>query len=328
MQRNYETELRRMMEKRQSRTPPSPEQPLQLSSRFGNHARHYISLGAGVQSTALYLMAAAGSILPTPQAAIFADTQWEPEYVYHHLAWLQSLNLPIPIITVTAGNLYRNTWEGRRVNAVDDRNPFTEVPTFVKDENGKISIGQRQCTQNYKVKPVYEKIRELLGRPPRTGWREPPHAAVWLGISTDEWMRGKPPREKWVEAQYPLLEAGLNRQQCQQWFKDRYPDRQLLKSSCVGCPYHNNRDWIALQKNAPRQMAAAVRLDAHLQTEARIARERSGKAQYLHRSGKPLGEALALLNKAAEAQPQLPLPGSDHEPPIAFGEECEGYCGL
>ena len=39
---------------------------------------HIISLGAGVQSSTMALMAAHGLITPHPVAAIFADTQDEP----------------------------------------------------------------------------------------------------------------------------------------------------------------------------------------------------------------------------------------------------------
>lgn len=49
-----------------------------------------ISLGAGVQSTTMALMAAHGEIGPMPDCAIFADTQDEPPEVYDHLAWLMS----------------------------------------------------------------------------------------------------------------------------------------------------------------------------------------------------------------------------------------------
>ena len=43
-----------------------------------------LSLGAGVQSTTLLLMAVEG-ILPGLDCAIFADTGWEPARVYEHL---------------------------------------------------------------------------------------------------------------------------------------------------------------------------------------------------------------------------------------------------
>lgn len=36
--------------------------------------RHVISLGAGVQSSTMALMATAGEIEPMPECAIFADT--------------------------------------------------------------------------------------------------------------------------------------------------------------------------------------------------------------------------------------------------------------
>ena len=55
-----------------------------------------LSLGAGVQSTVMALMAAEGEITPMPDCAIFADTQFEPESVYTHLDWLET-QLPYPV---------------------------------------------------------------------------------------------------------------------------------------------------------------------------------------------------------------------------------------
>ena len=50
-----------------------------IGSHFDDEdVHHIISLGAGVQSTALYLMAALGQLEPTPEAAVFADTRWNP----------------------------------------------------------------------------------------------------------------------------------------------------------------------------------------------------------------------------------------------------------
>lgn len=65
-----------------------------------------LSLGAGVQSTTLTLMAAHGIVGPMPDLAIFADTGWEPASVYEHLRWLMSPNvLPFPVHIVSAGNI-------------------------------------------------------------------------------------------------------------------------------------------------------------------------------------------------------------------------------
>ncbi|MBK8468120.1 MAG: hypothetical protein IPL32_20085 [Chloracidobacterium sp.] len=51
--------------------------------------KHIISLGAGVQSSTMALMAAHGEITPIPDCAIFADTQAEPQSVYTWLDWLE-----------------------------------------------------------------------------------------------------------------------------------------------------------------------------------------------------------------------------------------------
>lgn len=49
---------------------------------------NFLSLGAGVQSSTMALMAAKGEITPMPDAAIFADTSAEPQAVYDWLDWL------------------------------------------------------------------------------------------------------------------------------------------------------------------------------------------------------------------------------------------------
>ncbi len=78
-----------------------------------------LSLGAGVQSTALALMAVRGELpgFRRPVAAIFADTGWEPRGVYDHLHWLvQELGEALPVHIVadrhpdgTPANTYADT---------------------------------------------------------------------------------------------------------------------------------------------------------------------------------------------------------------------------
>jgi len=51
-----------------------------------------ISLGAGVQSSTMALMAANGE-LPKPDCAIFADTGYEPKAVYRYLEFLKKFTL-------------------------------------------------------------------------------------------------------------------------------------------------------------------------------------------------------------------------------------------
>ncbi len=132
-----------------------------------------LSLGLGVQSTTLALMAAHGEIGPMPDCAIFADTQDEPDAVYEHLKWLMSPNmLPFPVHVVTAGKLSAAMLAG---------NDQARVPFFVKGGG----VGKRQCTRNFKLRPIRRRMRELLGVGPR-GYVRPGAVEMWVGISTDE----------------------------------------------------------------------------------------------------------------------------------------------
>ena len=63
-----------------------------------------LSLGAGVQSSTLALMAAKGEVTPMPDMAIFADTGYEPQAIYKWLEWLEK-QLPFPVVRVSAGNI-------------------------------------------------------------------------------------------------------------------------------------------------------------------------------------------------------------------------------
>jgi hypothetical protein len=77
-------------------------------------AARYFSLGAGVQSSTLLLLALHGRI-PAFDAAIFADTGWEPAAVYLHLDRLRRLTAAggIPIIRVATGDIRVGEREGR-----------------------------------------------------------------------------------------------------------------------------------------------------------------------------------------------------------------------
>ena len=135
-----------------------------IKSHFADEdVHHIISLGAGVQSTVMYLMAALGHLEPTPEAAVFADTRWEPAHVYQHLSWLESLGLTIPIVRVSAADLYQNTWDGARVKT-GLKYPFTDIPAFTRHDDGSRGMGPRQCTKNTKLtRSVIKRGRSSVG---------------------------------------------------------------------------------------------------------------------------------------------------------------------
>src|SRR6185437_16500439 len=122
--------------------------------------KHIISLGAGVQSSTMALMAAHGELTPMPDAAIFADTQAEPESVYKWLDWLEK-KLPFSVYRVTRGSLteraieMRKTFDGRLYSK-------TDIPVFVRNADGtQGKIVQRGCTRDFKLQPLRKKQREL-----------------------------------------------------------------------------------------------------------------------------------------------------------------------
>jgi hypothetical protein len=244
-----------------------------------------ISLGAGVQSTTLALMAAAGEITPMPDCAIFADTQWEPRAIYAHLAWLETA-LPFPVYRVTLGNLKEAVTKGG----------FSSVP-FYTDKG----LGARQCTYQYKLRPLYRKVRELLGgKTPKGG------CEMWVGISTDEMIRMKDARVQYIKNRFPLVEAGISRQDCLQWFRRRY-DFSPPRSACLGCPFKRDSEWRDTRNGPALEWQETIEADKQI----RLA---SGKPQFMHRSLKPLDEV------------DLSTP-EDHGQ-LNFLSECEGMCGI
>ena len=280
------------------------------------HDLTVLSLGAGVQSSTLLLMAECGEIEPRPDHAIFADTGWEPAAVYQHLDWLET-QTSIPIHRVSNGrNLYDDTWNGVGYSG----HLFTDIPVFAIDRDGKTQLSRRQCTQHYKIHPIQAKVRELLGR--KSGMRNGPTALQLIGISRDEVQRMKPSGKTWIDHAWPLIDAGMTRLDCLRWFESRYTGRPLVKSSCVGCPFHSDAGWLDLAESAPIEMDAAIMLDYRLRSPERPQNVNTKRLpEFLHRSCQPLESVIAKLKRNAAAGKQLAMLDG-------FGNECEGHCGV
>jgi hypothetical protein len=261
--------------------------------------KHIISLGAGVQSSTLALMAAAGEISPMPDAAIFADTQAEPASVYKWLGWLEK-QLPFPVYRVTKGDLGEISTTvriSRNGNAYTNGQP----PAFIDTGREKEGIMQRQCTGDFKIKVISREIRRI---------REKQPVIQWIGISTDEAHRMKASTLSYIEHRWPLIELGMSRTDCFTWIADHglpTPPR----SSCVFCPYHSDAEWHRLKSEEPEEFLRAVDYEARFQ--AAHAKTRLTGTPFLHRSLRPL----QTIDFAAGI-----------EKPNQFGNECEGVCGV
>lgn len=266
-----------------------------------------ISLGAGVQSTTVALMAAHGEIGPMPDCGIFADTGWEPRKVYEHLDWLEGV-LPFPVYRVSAGNLRdavlarRNTTGGR----------YAAVPWFTVNPDGSHGMGRRQCTSEYKLKPIMHKLRDLLGVD-RRARIDKSTVEMWIGISTDEAVRMRPSRVQWQRNRWPLIEAGMSRADCARWLSDNF-GRVAPKSACQGCPFHNNEMWRDQRDNAPEEWADSILIDRQM----RLGNPHKMRAtEFMHAQRVPLDEV--------DLEPRIATaPLLDW----AFNNECEGMCGV
>jgi hypothetical protein len=266
-----------------------------------------ISLGAGVQSTTLLLMAARGEFGEDfPRLAVFADTGWEPPHVYAHLDWLEEEvgKYGIRIIRASSGNLredFLDSLKGRRKRAAS-------IPMYVMKEGAKREgMLWRQCTREYKIMTVRRAIRQALGYGPTGRVRE--KIELWMGISTDEIQRVKPSQVKFIENKYPLIDRNISRDQCVEWMRSNgYPEPP--KSACIGCPYHDDAYWLDMKENFPEDFADAVSFEK----EARENSKNLAGKVYLHRSCVPLD--------------QVQFKPGDKDRGEGFGNECEGMCGI
>ena len=271
-----------------------------------------LNLGAGTQSTAVALMHLDGT-LPPIDAAIFADTGWEPREVYTHLDKLRAsfAAANVPLIEVSNGNI--------RVDTLDDQRRSPSLPTFLSSGGSNEGFQRRQCTVDYKVVPIRRAILSMtadkLGIEAPT-WRSIPkdvYIEQSFGISTDEVQRARSPQDRWAINYYPLLDLGWRRGDTIAYLERLGWDAP--RSACIGCPFHSDNEWRRLRDEHPDEWQDAVEFDRQLR-DVRKRRDPAFRSQeFLHRSRLPLADVDLTT-------------GEDHGQQSLFGGECEGMCGV
>lgn len=278
-----------------------------IKKTYGDDKKHVhiLSYGGGTQSTAMLIMALKGEINGViPDYIIFSDTGWEPKSIHN---WVKKVNDYIKekfgreIIFTSGGNIRDDI-----INAAENGERAASLPYFVKKANGDKGMVMRQCTAEYKIQPITRKVKELLGYEKKQKVKEIVH--VWKGISTDEIQRVKPMPNKWQVAEHPLVEImDVDRSAC-----IAYVEREGLgtpaKSSCIGCPFHDNTTWREMKLRDPESFADAVEIDKKIRKMPKL----NGEV-FLHRSCIPLGEI-------GFNEDQMEI--ND------FLNECEGMCGI
>lgn len=248
---------------------------------------HIISLGAGWQSSCMAVMADEGEIQPMPVAAVFADTGDEPPEVY---AWLKELTemirMPVHIVRHEKGALSKpeNLFRG----------DHSQIPAYMQTEGG-VTIGKRQCTREFKIRPVRRKIREIT---------DSDNVSQLIGISTDEISRVKDSDVQWLSNRHPLIEKRMSRQDCIAWLGKR-GIFNISKSACTYCPYHSDAQWSGFKKQDGASWNQILEVDKML----------NERGEYLHKSCKPIRD---VDFSTEEERGQLNM----------FNNECEGMCGV
>jgi hypothetical protein len=241
-----------------------------------------LSLGAGIQSTALYHMI-------DYDAVFFADTGNEPKNVMKHVENLQidakRRKIPFFVVKEKSGlSLEQSIRSGRY--------KFVPIPVFIVAEDGSKSMLRRQCTNQFKVAPVNLAVRQWLQSLSMATARNDGQVRVnksvkiemHFGISADEAHRQAPSRTGWQVNRYPLVENNYTREDCIAWLTETGFEVPP-KSSCIFCPFHTNDYWLGLD---PDELESAFELDEHLRSEG-VRTSRKGK-MYLHAECKPLRE--------------------------------------
>jgi len=255
-----------------------------------------ISLGWGVQSTTLVVMAALGDIEPVDYA-IHSDTTHErtDTYIYaeKYTKWLEDRG--VKVITTNPDKTNAKVLQESK-NGVLGIN----VPAFTYSlENGVNGTIRRQCTGDWKIAPMRRMIQKIRNGQP---------VEQWLGISLDEVQRMKPSNVKYITNRYPLIERKMSRWDCKLYL-ERNGIEIPPRSACVFCPFHSRSEWRDIRDNAPEDWDKAVKID-HA-----IRKARPPYDLFVNVQRKPLDEC-DLDNEIDKGQLSL------------WDNECDGICGI
>jgi len=278
-------------------------------------AKHWnvISLGAGVQSSTMALMASRGELLDiNVDFAIFADTQDESKKVYEWLDWLEG-QLSFPVYRVTKGKLSEKALEMRTTE--DGRKyPKVSIPFHVLTTDGKKTmVTHRNCTADYKIKPILKELRARCGI--KRGQKVATVTSL-IGISYDEMQRMKDSREPWAVNRWPLVEMKMRRGHCIEWMrKNGYPEPP--KSACIYCPFKSAELFRDMQLNEPEAFQEVIDFEKQINERRSGGVPENRKNKYfVYRNCKPF-ETIDFRSDVEKGQGLLD-----------FQDECDGMCGV
>ena len=241
----------------------------------------YLSHGLGVNSWALYLYLIEQGEVPGVDfeaVAVNHHTDWPESYEY--LEMMLAKGYPVTVIEPDVGGI-KSLYEYCLKRSI--------IPARIR----------RWCTVKFKIGPL-EKYQE---KP----------CVVMLGIDAGESHRAKMHEQDGITYDYPLVEAGIDRQGCIEIIR-RHGLPVPPKSGCFICPYQRRSQWIELRDKHPELFCKAKGLE-ELSAQKRID---NGKVPIYYKD-MPLEQYLGAKDRSG----RLPVRGQeslwDDDPPCRCG---------
>ena len=229
-----------------------------------------LSFGAGMQSTALALMACENAknpetpwpLVPVYDVVIFCDLGMEPPWVKDQVeftrkacewAGVKFVVLDSPLYS----DFMRNFGERRTIS----------IPWWTIRDDGHKSKMPRNCTVDYKVELISKYVRwELLGYKKGQRLRDEDRKAheMHMGFSAEEARRCKESPNPMFVNRFPLVEMGLTRADNFAYIKDVW-GLETKASACTFCPFHRNQFYAYLKEKEPKEYRNLLEVDRLLE---------------------------------------------------------------
>jgi hypothetical protein len=196
-----------------------------------------LSLGAGVNSTALLVLKAQSKI--DFEFAIFADTGDENPKTYAYIEqvikpFCQKHNIDLEIVR-------NQEHDGETLSQYCQRTKFIPSRQF------------GSCRDHFKI----QTIRKYLKKNFPTVYKE---INTFIGFCKGEESRAKGYVGITANYDFPLIDFGLDRKDCIQIIREAGLPIPI-KSGCIFCPHQSLESWIILWKESPDLYAKAEALE-------------------------------------------------------------------
>ena len=185
--------------------------------------KNYLSFGGGVNSVALYLLLKDMAV------------NFEALYVDHGADWPETIKYIELFSKVYPLTILKPNVQG-----------FDKLYEYYLDKKKVPSIVKRDCTDKFKLRPIYKYIEKPC--------------FMFLGIDSGEQHRARLNSKKGVENRYPLIEEGINRESCKQIIRDHGLPIPI-KSGCFTCMFQRPNQWRLLRKLHPDLFCKAEKLE-------------------------------------------------------------------